>query len=187
MKQLTVVPIAIALLLLVTVQTVNTQHAEMCTKQEQTEVFELEQENTSPTEENEATPCLWEHLTGVCNHYGVDADFMLALIKIESNFSPKLISKTNDWGLCQINICNHEKLKKALGITDFLDPYQNIECGVFLIAELQAKYPSATDTETLMRYNLGETGARKLFNKGIHETHYARKHQKALKEKRWGL
>lgn len=48
MKQLTVVPIAIALLLLVTVQTVNTQHAEMCTKQEQTEVFELEQENHKP-------------------------------------------------------------------------------------------------------------------------------------------
>lgn len=131
-------------------------------------------------------PCPYEYLTDTCNRYGVEADNMLALIKIESDFNPNLISRTNDWGLCQINVCNHERLKKELGITDFLDPYQSIECGVFLIAELENKYKEADFNKTLMRYNLGETGAKRLFNKGIYETHYTKKHAIALERSDWG-
>jgi soluble lytic murein transglycosylase-like protein len=130
--------------------------------------------------------CPYEYLTDVCNRYGVDTDDMLALIKIESNFNPDLISTTNDYGLTQINVCNHERLRKELGVTDFLDPKQNIECGVYLIAELQEKYREENFNKTLMRYNLGEAGAKRLFNKGIFETHYTKKHKIALENKDWG-
>lgn len=165
----------IAILMLLSLTVIPVGHAE--------ELIAIE----LPTEnKNASLPCFYEYLTDACNRYGVDADNMLALIKIESDFNPKLISKTNDYGLMQINICNHARLRKELGITDFLDPYQSIECGVFLIAELENKYKETDFNKTLMRYNLGEAGARKKFNKGIYETAYTKKHKIALEGMEWG-
>jgi soluble lytic murein transglycosylase-like protein len=70
----------------------------------------------------------------------------------------------------QINKCNHEWLLNVLGITDFLDPEQNIRAGVFVLRKLFEGY---TDPElVLMCYNMGETGASRLWNKGIYSTKY---------------
>ena len=116
---------------------------------------------------------LQEFIYSLSYGYGIDYTLVMGLIEQESSFDSNIISKTNDYGLMQINTINHEWLKESLGITDFLDPYQNTRAGVYILRNLFEKYQ---DTEkVLMAYNMGETGARKLWDKGIYETGYTQK------------
>lgn len=102
--------------------------------------------------------------------YGIDYTLVMGLMEQESSFDSSIISKTNDYGLMQINTINHEWLKESLGITDFLDPYQNTRAGVYILRNLFDKYQDTA--KVLMAYNMGETGAKKLWDKGIYETGY---------------
>lgn len=78
----------------------------------------------------------------------------LALMYHESRFTVNIVSKTNDHGLMQINGGNSNWLKKELGISSLDDPYDNIDCGVYIICKLVDKYK---DVETaLVCYNRGE-------------------------------
>lgn len=102
----------------------------------------------------------------IVEHY----ELVFALIKQESNFNSDAISSTDDYGLMQINVINHTTLSEVLGITDFLDPYQNIHGGIYLLSTLLHKYDVV---DALMAYNLGERGAKALWNNNIHSTEYA--------------
>lgn len=106
--------------------------------------------------------------------YGYNIDFylLMALMEQESMYDADTISSTGDYGLMQINKCNHEWLSEELGITDFLDPYQNVMAGTYEIHRLFEKYDDTN--KVLMAYNMGEGGARKLWNQGIYETNYTR-------------
>jgi soluble lytic murein transglycosylase-like protein len=106
--------------------------------------------------------------------YGYNIDFylLMALMEQESMYEADTISSTGDYGLMQINQCNHEWMSEELGITDFLDPYQNIMAGTYEINRLFEKYGDTN--KVLMAYNMGEGGARKLWNQGIYETEYTR-------------
>ena len=106
-----------------------------------------------------------------CEEYDVDFSFVMAVIFKESSFVPNVISKSNDYGLMQINKCNHEWLSAQLGITDFLDPEQNVTAGLHMLSSLFEKYDDPA--KVLMAYNMGESGARKLWNRGIYSTDYA--------------
>ena len=105
--------------------------------------------------------------------YNIDYAFVMGLIQTESTFNSEVVSSTNDYGLMQINTVNHEWLKEKLGITDFLDPYQNTRSGIYILRNLFEKYEDPE--KVLMAYNMGETGAKKLWNKGVYETDYTRK------------
>lgn len=102
--------------------------------------------------------------------YDIDYTLVLAIISKESSFMPDGISSTNDYGLMQINACNHEWLTEELGITDFIDPYENIKAGLFILRGLFEKYDSTS--KVLMAYNMGENGASKLWEQGIFESNY---------------
>ena len=104
--------------------------------------------------------------------YDIDYSLVLAMISTESSFTPDSISSTNDYGLMQINACNHEWLTEELGITDFLDPYENIKAGLFVLRGLFEKYDSTS--KVLMAYNMGESGASKLWDQGIFESNYSK-------------
>ena len=103
----------------------------------------------------------------------IEFPIVMALIENESSFRPGVISKTNDFGLMQINKINHQRLTQTIGVTNFLDPYQNVEAGVFMLKELYDKYGS--NSKVLMAYNMGEAGAKRLWKKGIYESNYSRK------------
>lgn len=105
--------------------------------------------------------------------YNIDFPFVMGLIQTESAFNSDVVSSTNDYGLMQINIVNHEWLQEKLGIKDFLDPYQNTRSGIYILRNLFEKYEDPA--KVLMAYNLGETGAKNLWDKGIYETDYTRK------------
>ena len=109
----------------------------------------------------------------LCNGYNIDFSLVMALIQNESSFDPEVISKTNDYGYMQINQVNHQWLTDTIGVTDFTDPYQNIRAGVFVIRKLFERYQ---DTNmVLMAYNMGESAAARLWEKGIYSTDYTEK------------
>lgn len=111
-----------------------------------------------------------EFLYYLCDGYDLDFALVMAVIQRESNFDPDAISRTNDYGLMQINIRNHAWLTDTLGLTDFLDPYENMRCGCFVLRKLFEKYQ---DTDmVLMAYNMGERGATRLWEEGIYRTNY---------------
>ena len=113
---------------------------------------------------------LQEFIYCMSNSSGIDYAFTLGLIKTESDFTDNLVSDTDDYGLFQINTVNHEKLQKALKINDFLNPYENTRGAMYILSHLFNKYESPE--KVLMAYNLGETGAKTLWDKGVYETPY---------------
>lgn len=118
-------------------------------------------------------PELQEFAFNMCKVYDLDYSFIMAIMDTESGYNPKLISPTHDYGLMQINSCNHDYLRRELGITDFLDGKQNIIAGCFVVRSLFNEYE--TPEKVLMAYNMGEGGARSLWSSGIYSTSYVRK------------
>ena len=118
-----------------------------------------------------------KYLYDKCKEYNVPYDLALGVIKVESNFNPSLIHKNSngsrDYGLFQINTINHKWLSEELGITDFLNPYQNIDAGVYMLSQLLKKYDD--EHIVLMSYNMGEQAAKNLVNRGIYSSRYSRK------------
>ena len=119
------------------------------------------------------SPELQEYTYYLCEAYYLDFDFVMGLMYTESGFRADVISGTNDYGLMQINACNHATLSDKLGITDFTDPYQNIRAGVYILRGLFEKYDDAA--RVCMAYNMGEYGASVLWDKGIYNTTYSNK------------
>lgn len=115
---------------------------------------------------------LQEFIFYLSQAYEMDFTFVMALIQRESGYNPDVISKTNDYGLMQINEINHPYLQEQLGITDFTEPYGNVRAGMFILRKLFEKYE--TPEKVLMAYNMGETGASRLWEQGIFEINYSK-------------
>lgn len=118
----------------------------------------------------------------LCVEYDVEEYYplMLAVMWHESNFNEKVVSKTNDYGLMQINKINHKWLSEKLGITDFLDAKQNIKAGVYMLSTYLLKYKDID--KALMAYNLGEAGARRYWKAGKYTTKYVQLTRKRLEQ-----
>lgn len=115
---------------------------------------------------------LQEFIFYLSQAYEMDFTFVMALIQQESGYTPDVISRTNDYGLMQINEINHPYLQEQLGITDFTEPYGNVRAGMFILRKLFEKYE--TPEKVLMAYNMGETGASRLWKQGIFESNYSK-------------
>lgn len=93
----------------------------------------------------------------LCEAYGVYYPLALATMQEESQFDLNAISPINnngtrDWGIMQINEDNHEWLMDELGVTDIMDPHQNILCGVFILSIYSYRFDD--DYQTIsMWYN----------------------------------
>lgn len=112
-------------------------------------------------------------INDLCQDYGAPFELIMAIIDNESDFNPAAVSYDGrDYGLMQIRDVNHPQLTEDLGVTDFLDPLQNAECGIYMISGYIKKYGDLN--LALMAYNCGETGARKLWDKGTYSTEYSR-------------
>ncbi len=116
---------------------------------------------------------LQDYIRTLCEENDVPMDLVIAQIQIESQYKADCISGTNDYGLMQINKINHDWLSEKYGITDFLDPYQNVLCGIKILSG-HLKNCGNID-KALMSYNLGTAGAEKLWKQGIHTTKYVQK------------
>lgn len=114
---------------------------------------------------------LQEYIYWMADAYDIDFTFLMGLIRNESNFQTDVISATNDYGLMQINQKNHEWLFNSVGVTEFLDPHQNIQAGLYILHNLFEKYDDPH--MVLMAYNMGESGASKLWDQGIYQSKYS--------------
>lgn len=103
---------------------------------------------------------------------GVPFEIALAVIGRESSYQPDAVSDTGDFGLMQINICNHRWLCEELGITDVMDPEQNIEAGLYILGRAFQKYDDPD--KALMAYNMGDSGMKSAWSKGQHSSKYSR-------------
>ena len=115
---------------------------------------------------------LQEFIFYLSEGYEIDFTFVMALIQQESSFRVDVISESSDYGLMQVNKKNHASITETLGVTDFLEPYNNVRSGMFILRKLFEKYE--TPEKVLMAYNLGESGAARLWEKGVFETNYSR-------------
>lgn len=112
----------------------------------------------------------------VCEEYGIRPDVLYAVMEIESGY--QVDAKNGScYGLMQIHTINMEYLKSAIGTTDLADPVQNIRAGAFILGGYLKRYSLP---DSLMAYNLGEGGAKKLWDQGIRETGYTRKVLEAI-------
>lgn len=117
---------------------------------------------------------LQEYTRMKCVDYGIEEHYelVLAMMWQESNFNPSIISRTDDYGIMQINKFNHKWLAETLGTTNFLDARQNIEAGIYMISGLLVKYQN--EHKALMAYNMGEGGARRHWAAGTYTSSYSR-------------
>lgn len=114
---------------------------------------------------------LQEYIHRLCEESGLPYTLAIAVIEQESHYTTWIISDSDDWGLMQINSVCHEWLSRELGITDFLDAWQNVRAGIWLLADYYARYGYASGA--LMCYNMGEPRAQALFDQGIYATDYS--------------
>lgn len=119
---------------------------------------------------------LQDYIRQECIDAGLDMKLVLAIMKVESNFNPELISCTDDFGLMQVNKINFEEVERELGLTNMLDPYQGAKAGIFLLSKLKW---NESEHQMLMAYNIGVAGAQRLWKQGIYETDYSKKVLKA--------
>lgn len=87
----------------------------------------------------------------------VEPEIAFAVMDVESSYQEDCISYTSDYGLMQLNPVVLGFLNLNTGITDLMDPYQNIRGGIFLLDYYIGKYHSVN--KALMAYHLGEHGA----------------------------
>ena len=114
---------------------------------------------------------LQDYIRQLCETENVPMGLVIAMIDKESTFRASVVSTTDDYGLMQINVINHEWLSEQYGITDFLDPYQNVFCGIKILSGHLENYDGDL-SRALMAYNMGAGGARRLWNQGIYSTSY---------------
>lgn len=113
-----------------------------------------------PLDEN-----LQDYIFTQCYDYGVDPAIIFSMIWKESCYRPKVIGDNGEsYGLMQIQQKWFKKQMEELGLTDLLDPYQNVKLGIHYVAELMRK--GKPIEWVLMAYNGGQSYANKKFKKG---------------------
>lgn len=108
---------------------------------------------------------LQDYIFELCEEKCIDPAIIIAMIDKESKFDIDIIGdKGKSYGLMQIQPRWHKERMKELGVTDLLDPYQNVTVGIDILAEL---LESGESLEwALMAYNGGHSYANRLESEG---------------------
>ena len=109
---------------------------------------------------------LQRYTYNLCVEYGIEEYYTLILCQLyyESQYRADVISASNDYGIAQINICNHKWLSKTLGITNFLDPEQSILCNIYMMSNNLKKYSVES---SLFCYNTGKPNGSNTYSNNI--------------------
>lgn len=116
------------------------------------------------------------YIIQTCEDLNIDAAVVMAMIFFESSYDATSIGDSGEsFGLMQVQPrWNSERIER-LGVTDLLDPYQNVSVGIDLLAELLDKHDGNTE-KALIEYNAGAPNAYKYwFNQGEYSNEYSQK------------
>lgn len=116
---------------------------------------------------------LKNHIITVSESYWIDPAIVFAIIEKESNYNEQAIGDGGrSFGLMQIQERWHTDRMDKLGVTNLLDPYQNVIVGVDYLAELLYYYGDLD--MALVAYNAGYGGAEKYwFSEGVYTSDYS--------------
>ena len=90
------------------------------------------------------------------NKYGIDGDFIKAIIKQESGFNPKATSKKGAMGLMQLM----PETAKSLVVINAYNPWENVEGGVKYLKDLMDRFGN-DEKLALAAYNAGPNAVKK--------------------------
>lgn len=122
-----------------------------------------------------------QYAYNLCKKYGIDYPLFIALMFRESSFNANVIGPGGyAYGLCQIGISNYSNLNAKLGITNLLDPYDNMTAGAYMLSVYMGiASTKVADEQTrlvyaLNSYNMGENAYyNNCFSKGIIDRAYS--------------
>ena len=89
-------------------------------------------------------------------YYKLDANLIRAIIKVESNYDPKALSRAGAQGLMQLM----PKTAQLVGVRNPFDPHENIRGGVQYLHQLYRQYNGKLKM-VLAAYNAGPTAVKK--------------------------
>lgn len=90
------------------------------------------------------------YISAAARKHGVSPSLIRAVIKVESNFNPRAVSRAGACGLMQIM----PETGKTLGIVDLFDPKENIFGGTQYLKELLTQFQGSLPL-ALAAYNAG--------------------------------
>lgn len=91
----------------------------------------------------------------VSDYYNIEPSLILAVIERESNYRSDAIGDSGEsYGLMQVQARWHTARMDRLGVTDLLNPYENISVGVDILAECIDRYDGDIGA-ALTAYNRG--------------------------------
>ena len=91
----------------------------------------------------------------ICEEFNLSYETVLGIIFVESSFRPTVMGDNgNSYGLMQIQPKWCKAIMEREGITDLLEPLQNIRCGCAIMRDLINRY--GTEYRALQAYNTGK-------------------------------
>ena len=97
-----------------------------------------------------------DYIVTMCAERGIDPAVIFAMIAHESTYRADVIGdRGNSYGLMQIQPRWHQARMDKLGVTDLLDPIQNVTVGIDYLDELIDDYYGGDLTKALVAYNQG--------------------------------
>lgn len=132
---------------------------------EQTQEVVAEYREQEPLFNVELEAPIQRFVITVCNYYEIEPSLVMALIEKESGFDTACIGDNGEsYGLMQVQARWHIARMENLGVSDLLNPYENIEVGVNVLSE---KLDAGNGLEwALMAYNGGNQYANKMTEAG---------------------
>ena len=117
-----------------------------------------EPDNLAPLYDVPLSAELQLHIRDLCGRYNVDMPLVLAVIGQESNYKAGAVGDGgSSIGLMQIQPQHHQARMDRLGVMDLSDPYQNVDVGIDLLAELMGENKGTEWAVTA--YNAGAAAA----------------------------
>lgn len=110
----------------------------------------------------------WKHVSKKADRFGIDPYFVMAVIREESRFNPRAVSRASARGLMQIMPGTGRGLAKDLDISRYrtarlYDPSLNIEMGSFFLSRLMKNFRNNFYL-TLAGYNGGPNRIKRYVN-----------------------
>lgn len=99
-------------------------------------------------------------IEAAASRHGVDPNLVRAIIKVESNFNPRAVSRKGALGLMQLM----PRTAQSMNVTNAFDPEQNVDAGVRHLKTLLDNYNGNLEL-SLAAYNAGSAAVER--NKGV--------------------